>query len=159
AKRFWRGLREVCKNITVVVRAEVLRARGAALSRGMSWDLAIEEISAEMATGLSSLDLALNARTIVTFGVSGAAVFATGKLGRFVYDPKFVEGVWERNQGGSSLLTELAVTAAAARHEADKAGSPLFIALGDALNFASAWHADATPPADRLPALVGKAKE
>lgn len=149
---FWKRLRALHDRVTVILDAESLRARGAALSRGLSWDRTIEETVSEMTEGLSAADLALSQRTIITFGLSGAGVFTGREMERFLYEPSHVEGLWEQHRPGLPIMTGLAMAAAAARHAANPIDNPLFIALQDAFNFASTWHESGDDPAARFTA-------
>ncbi len=144
--------------LTLVVAADDLRSRGAAISKGLSWDRTIEETVREFATGLSSCDLAKARRVVIHFeGGSGAASLTRLplKLGpprnpvnspagdtpvrdrvcfeRFLYLPDEVEGVWSAERPGKMFGTASIMTAGIVRLLADPPSYPLFVAAGRAL--------------------------
>jgi len=145
--KFWERLLEGHGDrLTVVVSVAALRARGAAISRALSWDRAIEETAAEFEGGPSSRDLALCRRVVVHFGSDGAAVFtrsrseARAELEKFLYHPRDLEDAWEAGRPGRTFGSKSILTAAMVRHELDPAAYPLFIALGRALAAMRAAH-------------------
>jgi hypothetical protein len=129
-------LQTLSDRLTMIVSADLLRGRGATISRGLSWDRTIEETAREMTKGLSAADLGLNYRTIITFGTSGAAIFDRKEMVRAIYDSTRFENLSGPNELELHLLADLAVGAAATRHECNSRDNPLFVALCDALNFA-----------------------
>ena len=151
----WKRLlkEDFAARLTVVISATLLRTRGAAISRGLSWDRTIEEIVAEFEQGLSSRDFGRCRRVVVHFGDAGAASFtrdprrwgnqpwpkgtvALTKLAqfeRFVYHPEEVEGVWRGKHPGTTFGTASLVTASLVRHTLQSKSYPLFVALARAL--------------------------
>lgn len=135
--------------LTVVLSARDLRARGAAISKSLSWDLAIEEIAREFEQGPSADDLARCRRVIVHFGDGGAAVFSgsrarteSGKatvvgpcrFERFLYHPEEVEGSHSAKHPGQMFGATSVLTASVVRHELYPADYPLYIAIGRGLH-------------------------
>jgi hypothetical protein len=163
----WRHLlkKEWAERLTVVLSAEALRERGADLSRGLSWDRTIEEISRELMEGASSQDLGRCRRVIVHFGGSGVASFTRcglrfgppeagagdknesrpaptdqARFERLVYDPEHLEGMWRARRPGRAFGALSVLTAAIVRHECSPEDYPLFIALGRGLAAMRANH-------------------
>jgi len=133
--------------LTVVVSANLLRARGAAISQGLSWDQTIMDTVREFEKGRSKQDLALCSRVVVRFGTAGAACFKDPgdglgpvKLERFLYHPDEQEGDWERQRPGQIFGATSILTAAVVRHVLDPKSFPIFLALGRALRAAQITH-------------------
>ncbi|MBI5584929.1 MAG: hypothetical protein HY892_14040, partial [Deltaproteobacteria bacterium] len=136
---------------TVILSANTLRERGAAISEGLSWDRTIEDTVKEFESGLSQFDLALCQRVIVLFSAEGAALFEKGgkpakfHLEKFLYHPSQYEGSFKANHPGQMSGNLSLVTAAVVRHlvlleKIEKQGKqvinnkyPLFVALSLAL--------------------------
>jgi len=135
--------------LTVVVSASSLRGERGALSKSVSWDLAIEEIVKEFEDGLSRTDLGRCRRVIVSFGAEGAACFSRctprfgpagtaadklnappASLERFLYLPGELEGSRQRKYPGTISGATSILTAAVVRHEIDPESYPLFVAVG-----------------------------
>ncbi len=116
-----------------MVSANALRRRNAALSRGLSWDMTLEDIEKEFASGPSSRDLAQCALVVVHFGLAGAAVFVKGTLHRLYFLPSEMEHAWDDERPGTNFGTGSVLTACLARHLADPATYPLFFAVTQAL--------------------------
>ncbi|NLX96915.1 MAG: hypothetical protein GXY83_12130 [Rhodopirellula sp.] len=158
-----RLLSNYADRMTVVVNINTLRARGAAVSCGLSWDQTIEELAREFESGPSAYDLARCRRTVVYFpDGSAAGSFTRGSLRlgpakleetgadpdaplrplatfeRFLYLPDEVEGGWLSGIQGRMFGMATIVTAAVARHELDAPSYPLYLALGRALS-AGRW--------------------
>ncbi|MBD3349686.1 MAG: hypothetical protein GF400_10905 [Candidatus Eisenbacteria bacterium] len=153
---------EHASRLTVVLSADILRDRGAALSRGLSWDQTIEELDNEFRRGGSSRDLARCRRVVVLFGASGVACFSrlaqpfgtasrrrTGgadcvfdrvRFERLVYDSFNHEGTWSPEWPGQTLGGLSLLTAAIVRHECEPREFPLFLACGRALAAVRANH-------------------
>jgi hypothetical protein len=127
-------------NLTVVLSVDHLRAAGACIRRGLSWDLAIEETVYEMTNGASARLFAACKRVVIVFETSGAACFEGANLRRFLYDAAHVEGRWEARRPGSALPAVLPIAATMVRHERNEPVYPLFIALRDGLEAASRIH-------------------
>ncbi|MBI2480654.1 MAG: hypothetical protein HYV60_19125 [Planctomycetia bacterium] len=127
--------------VTLVVAADDLRARGAAISKGLSWDRTIEETVREFETGLSSCDLARARRVVIHFdGGAGAASFTRLRLKLGPPHPAahaagLDEPVRDRGEDrpGKMFGSASIITAAVVRHIADPATYPIFIALGRGL--------------------------
>lgn len=148
-------LRDFPDRLTLVLSVDDLRARGAAISKGLSWDRTIEELVAEFETGLSSCDIARAKRIIIHFDAGAGAMSLTRmplKLGpqksnsnpdtpvrdracfeRFLYLPDEVEGIWAAKRPGRMFGRASIITASVVRHIADPASYPLFLALGRGL--------------------------
>ncbi|WP_417377912.1 hypothetical protein [Gimesia sp.] len=148
---------EVGNRITAVVSADILRTRGADLSKGLSWDRTVSEIVKEFQSGFSQNDLAMCKRVIVYFGCAGIASFTREmlKLGdpkqiekqtddsrdrterarfeRFVYAPDDLEGSWESQRPGHMVGAGSILTAAMVRYILEPEQHPLFSCLSRAL--------------------------
>jgi hypothetical protein len=137
------------KLLSVVVFAGDLRTRGAALSRGLSWDRTIEELNAEFDRGLSAYDLAGCGRVVVLFeGASAAAIYSRGwlRLGkdqtqrdravlqRFLYRPDEAEGAYGTKFEGRMFGASSLIVAGLVLHALDEEQFPLYIALGRSLS-------------------------
>jgi hypothetical protein len=146
--------------MTVILSSEMLRGRGAAISKALSWDKTIEDVVKEFESGLSSQDLARCRRVVINFGAEGAACFTRGTLGvgieeagaggvpkpppglvtdsarleRFVYDTELHEGAWKANHPGDTFGAVSILTACMVRHELDPTDFPVFVAVGRALS-------------------------
>jgi hypothetical protein len=152
--RLWERLMEGdwANRLTVVVSVAALRGERGALSKALSWDLAIEEIVREFEKGLSRKDLGRCRRIIVSYSAEGAAAFSRcrlrygrppadgkevddvpAKLERFLYLPGELEGSRLRKYPGRVSGSTSLLTAAVVRHELDPASYPLFIALAHGL--------------------------
>ena len=147
----WKRLLEAhADHLTVIVSVKALRARGAGVSCGLSWDRTIEELAREFENGLSAYDLARCRRTIVYFSDGSAAASFTRcplKLGpvsradlqpsatfeRFLYLPDEAEGTWAEGMQGRMFGMGSLVTAAVVRHVLDEVNYPLYLTLGRAL--------------------------
>ena len=131
--------RECADRLTIVLSADALRKRGAAVSTGLSCDLAIEEISKEFEKGLSSHDLAKCKRCIVHYEHEGAACFVRrgdmkhAQLEHFLYDPRKCEGAFRAKRPGTIFGTSTFITASMVRYILAQETYPLFIAAGRAL--------------------------
>ncbi len=138
--------------LTIVLHAETLRERGAAISKGLSWDRTIEETVKEFTTGLSAGDLACCERVIVQFGCEGAASFSRhrlsfkdsgnkpvdellphAELAHFLFHPREHEGAFKAKRPGSVYGGASIITASVIRHLLQTHDYPLFVALGRAL--------------------------
>lgn len=119
--------------LTMVIPADALRARRAVIARALSWDRAVEDTVREFESGVSVRDLANLKRVVVTFGLSGAAVFSFGRLERFIFDPETLEGGWELSRPGWMPEQGDVVAASMVRHELQPASYPLCLALFRAL--------------------------
>lgn len=135
----WRTLIEKhADRLTVVVPVSSLRARHAAIARGLSWDRAIEDLHRELLSGRSADDLALAHRLVIPFSLEGVAVFVRvpGKqmeLERFVFHPEQLEGATIAKQPGTTFGGTSILTAAIVRHLIDPSSYPLYVALSRAL--------------------------
>jgi hypothetical protein len=152
--RLWDLLLErFADRLTVVLSAQSLRERRAAISQGLSWDLVVEETTRELAGGPSSLDLARCRRVLVHFGCAGVACFSrisgNMRLERMVYHPDELEGIWLAKRPGGTFGATSMVAAAAARHELDSKTYPLFIAMGRALEAMRVNHEIGGGPAEK----------
>ncbi len=155
--QLWKHLLERhADRLTVVISINSLRARGAAVSKGLSWDQTIEDLSREFESGPSAYDLARCKQTIVYFPDGSAAASFTRcpfKLGplnngespdapvrpvaafeKFLYLPNEVEGAFLDARQGKLFGMGSVVTAALARHMLAPETYPQYIALGRALS-------------------------
>jgi hypothetical protein len=127
--------------LTVIVSADVLRTRGAAISQALSWDQTIEEMVHEFTVGCSSRDLARCGRVIVWFGRAGVMSFARRPdqgerlvgFERLLYHPDELEGDWEAQRPGLTFGAGSFLAATLTRHAIDPASFPLTLALENAL--------------------------
>ena len=133
--------------LTVVISANLLRARGAAISQGLSWDQTIEDTVCEFETGRSKQDLALCNRVVVRFGTAGVAYFVGPgdgsrhvTLKHFLYHPCEQEGDWEQQHPGQIFGATSIITAALVRHILEPGSFPIFLSLGRALRAARIIH-------------------
>jgi hypothetical protein len=126
----WKNLLnpERAPKVTVIMAAAALRDAGAHLTRGLSWDLTIQEIKKEFAPGGIGWPLRNCERVILSFGRSGAAVFSRWprspreasspplilQFERFVYDPANLEETWSTDLPGKTFGASSAMTAAVA---------------------------------------------
>jgi hypothetical protein len=141
ANILWRNLVEkYADRLAVVVSAESLRGRNAAISKGLSWDRCIEDLDREFKTGLSARDLALANRVLVNFPEAGVASYVYGRLERFFFHPDEMEGSWEASRPGRTFGSLSILTAAVARYTVDPINYPLFVAAGRALTAVRASH-------------------
>lgn len=122
----WRRLSspDLVSKLTVVITAAALRRTGARLSRGFSWDQAIEDVQEEFKEGGVGWALRKCRRVVVTFGRSGAAVFSrvprspeekflpSLEFERFVFDPANLEGTWAKDRTGITYGATSVMTAA-----------------------------------------------
>lgn len=140
--------------LTVIVKADALRARGVAIRAPLSWDRTIEETAAELLGERFASSLALVRRAVVVFGTDGAASFtrmpihgvpADGPSERVrfetcLYDPECLEGSWAAKRPGLALNAMGIITAAVVRHELYPESYPLYLALGRGLAAARESH-------------------
>jgi hypothetical protein len=131
--------------LTIIVPVSSLRARRAAITRGLSWDRVIEDTYQEVMEGVSAQDVGLARRLIIPFSWDGAAIFGrdgTGAMGleRFVYHPEHLEGERRSRQPGMTLGGASILTATVVRHLAGPDDYPLFGAIGRALTLIGASH-------------------
>jgi len=134
--------------LTIILPVCALRARGADISKALSWDRTIEEIVWEFDKGFSAQDLAKCRRAIVYFGTAGVASFSRiplikseccqsletkARLERFLYHPDKLEGSWESMHLGQTFGKSSILTSAMVRHELQPQTFPLYIALGRGL--------------------------
>lgn len=139
--------------LTIIVPVSSLRARRAAITRGLSWDRVIEDIYEEVMDGASSQDIGLARRLIVPFSWDGAAVFRRDgagvmRLERFVYHPEHLEGERRSRQPGMTLGGASMLTATVVRHLAGPDDYPLFGAIARALSLMGASHERGGGPAE-----------
>ncbi len=153
--------------LTVVLDVAALRMRGAAISRAVSWDLAIEEVVREVQHGPSARDLGRCRRVVVRFTHSGAASFTrvppcferpggkrrTDRLSerarfeRFAFHPVELEGGWEAHRPGIVQGSLSVLSAAVVRHELAPGTYPMHLALSRGLAASRRLHdAGAGPP-------------
>ncbi len=149
--------RKLLDRLTVIVSAGLLRARGADISQGLSWDRTIEDTVREFTDGRSSQDLARCRRVVVHFGCSGAASFTRlplifkkharppklhefARFERFVYHPDETEGAWGEARPGRIFGIASLMTASMVRHVLNPGDYPLFLALGRGLGAARLNH-------------------
>ncbi|MDD2737076.1 MAG: RyR domain-containing protein [Desulfuromonadaceae bacterium] len=140
------------ENVTVVLTAEALRERGAAISRGLSWDRTIEEAIKEFTTGLSAVDLARFERVVILFGCEGAVSFSRNVLTfadtnliptevvaprvvleHFLYHPREHEGAFKAKRPGTAFGATSILTASLVRHILKPEDYPIFVAVGRGL--------------------------
>ncbi len=151
-------IQDYSRKLTVIASVDALRARGAAISQGLSWDRTIEETATEFTHGGRAYDdLARCKRVVIYFANAGAASFTreplrTGKSAeaarrpararfeRFVYLPSELEGVWEDARPGKTFGSSSILTAAMVRYSVAP-DYPLFMALTRGLQ-ASRLHHD-----------------
>jgi hypothetical protein len=126
----WRRLlsKEWAGRVTVVASVAALRDVGARVSRGQSWDRAIEEIQLEFSAGGGCGMFRHCHRVVINCGMSGGAVFSRTQLApggrspaalqfeRFVFDPSNLEDSWGSGKGRFFGSTSL-MTAAMVCHE------------------------------------------
>ena len=165
ASVLWKHLFAYRDRLTVLLTADALRARGAAIAAPLSWDQTIEEVAAESEGARFANDLALVKRVVVQFGTEGAASFTRlplfGRAGdglsarvvfeRCVYDPDNLEGAWASHRLGELLDCGSILAATLARHELDPISFPLFRAVGRGLAaIRKAHEVGANPDGDEL---------
>lgn len=121
------------ERLTVVLPVTALRARGAPISQGLSWDRTLEDLNKEMKSGVSSTDLARAKLVFVYFKGAGIAVYREGNLDRLVYYPGDLEGTWHQKRPGMTFGDLSIITAAVTRHLSGPTSYPLFFALSTAL--------------------------
>jgi len=149
---FHEVVEKIAAKTTLVVSAASLRAEGAAISEGLSWDRTIEDLLECFSCDGIFQKLTAFARVIVRFGLCGVGIFSRysgdlqyrqkgnsfwpqAKLVRFIYDPNYQEDVFYsrfENQGiifgaGSFLTTSIV------RHIVEGINFPLFVACTRAL--------------------------
>lgn len=122
------------RQLTVVLSVEALRARGAGISRGLSWDRTLEDLQHEFQHGESSRDLARASRTVILLHAEAMCVFAGKRLERFVFHPDQTEGCTRASLPGHSFGALSLATACTARHLLDPDGFPLFVTLARTLS-------------------------
>jgi hypothetical protein len=150
-------LADFADRLDVVVPVSALRYRRASISKALSWDRTIEETAREFDTGISSTDLGRVRRVVVHFGASGVASFTRGgRLERFLYHPEDLEGVFESGRPGMVPGATSVFVAALARHVAEPASCPLYIALGRALAARRAQHEAGGGPAECFSGAAGE---
>ncbi|HEV8600558.1 MAG TPA: RyR domain-containing protein [Gemmatimonadales bacterium] len=131
-------LERFADRLTVLVSVNSLRARAAAISDSLSWDLSIEETVRELEARDSALDLGHCCRVLVQFGGAGVASFSRGegdraRFERFLYHPEELEGDWDAKSPGRTFGAQSILMAAVTRHACDPASYPLWMALGRGL--------------------------
>jgi hypothetical protein len=143
----WRQLLKppLVERLTVVLSAEALRRRGAAISRGLSWDRTLDDLDRELAEGFSANDLTQCARLVVLFGHEGVAVYSRPQgnaleFNRLLFDPVREEGDWRRHCPGRMVGRLSILAAALARHLLQPEDAPLSLTLGRALAALRAQH-------------------
>ncbi|NOZ19839.1 MAG: Ryanodine receptor Ryr [Planctomycetes bacterium] len=83
------------ERLVVVVSADDLRAEGANISRGLSWERTATDFAWQMACNPSLMPLSNCVHLVVRFGIDGAICCTKGKDGaesRLYYDPLLAEG-------------------------------------------------------------------
>lgn len=155
--KLWRKLyADFPDRMTVVIPADALRTKCAAISKALSWDQTIEDVVREFARGACTEELARCRRVIVHFGPAGAACLGrvplhgvdteeglhagNARLERFVYRPDELEGAWYDRNPGLTFGVSPIIAAAVARHDLDSSTYPLFIAIARALGAARLSH-------------------
>jgi len=149
-------LKDFADRMTVVVPADALRTKCAAISKALSWDQTIEDVVREFEHGACTSELAKCRRVIVHFGPAGAACLSrvplhgvdaeadpragNMRLERFVYRPDELEGVWYEKHPGLTFGVSPIIAAAVVRHELESSTYPLFIAVSRALGAARESH-------------------
>ena len=148
---------------TLIISAEALRRRGAAISRALSWDQSIEDIIQAFKSNIFSGDLARFRRVLVRFGHGGIASFTRCRIKfggpkkasipnrsrgdgvleplvselagfeRFLYQPEEFEDTWTALRPGRTFGANSILAAAWTMHEMEPDKYPLFITLGRAL--------------------------
>ncbi len=145
--------------MTVVLSATALRRQRAPISQCLSWDLTIEDLTAELTSGPSAYDLGQCRRVVVQLAAEGVASFSRCRpllgpplarqaelgdspvrLERVLYHPSELEGAWQSKHPGTISGSTSILTAAIVRHETDATTYPLFIALGRGLCALRANH-------------------
>ncbi len=106
--------------LVVVVRAGDLRRSQVQISRGLSWERTAQDLAWELTNNPAVRGLAECAHVVVLFGAAGAVVVsrqdtaaATGGRPAFslIFDPKVMEGEWERDRPGTVVGCTATVTA------------------------------------------------
>ncbi|HGE71853.1 TPA: hypothetical protein ENX78_13510 [Candidatus Poribacteria bacterium] len=154
----WDHLKDnkLISKLTLIIRAESLRVRGALISKALSWDQTIEDLIHEFKEGISSQDIAQCRRIIITFGDEAVASVigsqenqneetdGKAKLERFIYNPNLMEGDWESKRRGRVFGSLSIVTSVMVRHELkiEDRPYPLYIALSRALEAICKTHED-----------------
>jgi hypothetical protein len=153
AAEAWLEFLKIYKDkVTIILSADALRERGAAISMGLSWDRTIEETVEEFKSGLSSWDLAHFRRIIVQFGCEGVASFSrevirfngnenkpsfemipTAQMEHFLYHPREHEGAFKARRPGKIFGAATILTASVVRHLIRSKEYPIFVALGRAM--------------------------
>ncbi len=149
-------LNDFADRLDVVLPITALRYRRASISKGLSWDRAIEETAREFDVGVSATDLGQVRRVVVHFGASAVASFTRGgRLERFLYHPEDLEGVFESRRPGMVPGATSVFAAALARHTVSPEDYPLYIALGRALAARRAQQETGGGPAECFSGAAG----
>lgn len=126
-------------SLTVVVPIDSLRTRQAVVSRGLSWDRTLDELSAEFDEGALSRVFVGVARVVILVPGAGVVWFSGGGpqrapvFERCVFHPAESSDGWRRNHPGIVLGSLSVLAAAVARHLADPETFPGFVASARAL--------------------------
>lgn len=138
--------RKYLDKLTVVLSVNTLRKRGASISKGLSWDMTIEDTVREMEGGCSMLDLALCKRVVIHFDYEGIASFRKKEPGGppemefFLYHPTEYEGMFSGKRPGLTFGTLSIIAASIAYHTVAPNAHPLFLALCRGLEAARENH-------------------
>jgi hypothetical protein len=114
--RLWEALSKTyADRLVCVVAADDLRRKPLRLSRALSWEATLDDLSIVLATG--ELDLLKCRHLIVTFSLDGALWLDRSdhpERACFCFDPQRVEGEWAGQFDGESFGYQRAMTAALA---------------------------------------------
>ena len=160
--------RSYLDRLTVVLSANTLRKRGASISKGLSWDMTIEDVVREMKGGISSLDLALCKRVVIQFDYEGIASFRRVGQGYppemdfFLYHPAENEGMFSEKRPGLTFGALSIITASIACHTISPDSHPLFLALCRGIEAARMNHEEgggSDSSKFNIESTIGKATE
>jgi len=139
--------------LTVVLPVAALRARGASITRALSWELLIEQLELEFHSGASSRDLARASRLVVALGGAGVAIFRGSstrrcRLERCFYDVAEQEGTWGARYPGRTFGATSILAAVSARALIAEESDSFFMAANRAIVAIRAAHQAGGGPAD-----------
>jgi hypothetical protein len=106
----WEHLHSQCSdNLIVITTANDLRLTEVQISRELSWERTAQDVFWELIHNPCVNALSHCAHVIVSFGTAGAILLSRQKEQKIasncflIFDPKFIEGMWEQNYPGGVI--------------------------------------------------------
>jgi hypothetical protein len=119
----WEHLQRHCsEKLIVVMTVNDLRLTEVQISREISWERTAQDLAWELIHNPSVNALSRCAHVIVSFDAAGAFLLSRSNRPdvrstcRLFFDPRYMEGMWEREHRGHMIGHTVALTAGIARH-------------------------------------------